>query len=301
MGGKGVVSMILTIQNEALTVDIEDKGAQLASVRDRQRGTEYLWQGDPAIWNRRAPLLFPIIARLKDNQYTLDGKTWTIPTHGFCRDAPFVVTEHTDTAVSFRYADTEETRKVYPFAFSLTVTYTLEGRSLKKSHTVENRSDVPMLYELGGHDAYRAPLEEGETMGDYAIRFPGLDTVTPYGMDERNMITPKTVSYPLPGGRMPLTPSTYHLDTVILDNLPERKAILEDQDGKARVIVEFSDFPYLGVWTMAKDYDTNYVCIEPWTTLPDATFVGRALADKAGVRTLEAGKSEILSFATTFQ
>ena len=36
--------MIVTIQNECLTVDIEDLGAQLASVRNHH-GTEYLWQG----------------------------------------------------------------------------------------------------------------------------------------------------------------------------------------------------------------------------------------------------------------
>lgn len=293
--------MMVTIQSEFLTVDIEDAGAQLASVRDKQSGTEYLWQGDPQIWNRRAPLLFPIIARLKDHHYEWNGKTWTIPDHGFCRSAPFALAEQGKHTASFRYADTAETKEVYPFSFVLTVTYRLEGRKLIKSHTIENRSDVPMLYELGGHDGYRAPLEAGETMSGYAIRFPGLDAITPYGMDARNMITPKTATYQLPNGRMPLTPSSYHLDTVILDNLPERKAILEDQDGKARVIVEFADFPYLGVWTMAKEYDTNYVCIEPWTTLPDATFVGRALADKAGIRTLQAGAREILTFAATFQ
>lgn len=31
-------------------------------------------------------------------------------------------------------------------------------------------------------------------MPDYAIRPPGVDTITPYGMDAQNMISPKTVS-----------------------------------------------------------------------------------------------------------
>ena len=47
-------------------------------------------------------------------------------------------------------------------------TYTLEGSRLTKAHRVENRSAVPMLYELGGHDGFRTPLEPGETMADYA-------------------------------------------------------------------------------------------------------------------------------------
>lgn len=287
--------MLITIHNESLTVQIEDAGAQLASIRDR-RGVEYLWQGDPAIWNRRAPLLFPFIARLKDERYLLDGKPYHMGIHGFCRTAPFTVEAQNGTSVTFRYTDTAETRESYPFSFVLRVTYTLAGNTLVKTHRVENRGDVPMLYELGGHDGYRAPIEAGECMDDYAIRFPGVDAVTPYGMDAQNMITPKTVTHALQNGRMPLKPSAYDLDTIILDELPERRAVLVDGSDRPRVSVEFADFPYLGVWTAAKDFDTNYVCIEPWTTLPDATFVGRELKDKAGIRTLAPGAAEELTY-----
>ena len=125
--------MIVTLRNEWLTVEIEDVGAQLASITS-QDGTQYLWQGDPDIWPRRAPLLFPVIARLKDGQYTLDGETYTISSHGFCRDALFTVEQHSETSVSFHLSDSEETRAVYPFAFHLTVTYTLapHGRCILK-------------------------------------------------------------------------------------------------------------------------------------------------------------------------
>ncbi len=293
--------MILTIRSESLTVEIEDAGAQMASVRDNKTGVQYIWQGDPNIWPRRAPLLFPIIARLKDNQYTLDGKSWTIPTHGFCRSAPFAVSDQSENAVSFRYSDTEETRKSYPFAFALTVTYSIKGRVLTKRHKIENKSEIPMFYELGGHDGFRAPLAPGENMSDYAIRIPGLNHITPYGMDENNMITPKNRSFALPNGRISLKPSDYRLDTVILDNLPQSKAVLVDKQDRPRVTMEFKDFPYLGIWTAAKNFDTNYVCIEPWTTLPDAVFAGRALSEKTGIRTLQPGKSEILTYTTTFQ
>ena len=101
--------MIVTIANECLTVDIEDFGAQLASVRSHS-GTEYLWQGDADIWARRAPILFPILGRLKDNTYLLQGQPYTIPTHGFARDMVFEVVEQSPTRASFRLTDTPETR-----------------------------------------------------------------------------------------------------------------------------------------------------------------------------------------------
>ena len=28
--------------------------------------------------------------------------------------------------------------------------------------------------------------------------------------------------------------------------------------------MDFTGFPYLGIWTQQKPFDTNYICIEPW-------------------------------------
>ena len=133
--------MTYTLSNDLLTVSIQDAGAQLCSVRSAG-GTEYLWQADPAVWGRHAPLLFPLIGRLQDSQYTLDGRAWSISTHGFARDAQFQVSEQGPTALSFQLEDSEETRRVYPFSFVLTVTYTLEGSRLTKAHRVENRCSM---------------------------------------------------------------------------------------------------------------------------------------------------------------
>ena len=66
--------MTVTLRNALLTVEIDDLGAQLCSVQNAQ-GTEYIWQADPAIWGRHAPLLFPVIGRLRDGQYIHRGKT----------------------------------------------------------------------------------------------------------------------------------------------------------------------------------------------------------------------------------
>lgn len=292
--------MIVTLKNEVLTVEIEDVGAQLASITGRD-GVQYLWQGDPEIWPRRAPLLFPVLGRLKDSQYTLEGETYTIPTHGFCRDALFTAEQHSQTSVSFRLSDSEQTRKVYPFAFSLCVTYELEENRLVKRHTVENRTQKTMYYELGGHDGFRAPLAPGEKMEDYAIRIPGLEHIQPYAMNDELMLVPKGEVIALDNGRIPLKPAVYGLDTIILDQLPQSTAILVDRQDRPRVTMEFADFPYLGIWTQNKPFDTNYVCIEPWTTLPDGTFVGRGLKDKMGIRALAPGQSETLVYTTTFE
>ena len=287
--------MNITLQNEYLTAAFSDVGAQMCSVKNTA-GTEYIWQADPAVWGRHAPTLFPVIGRLKEQQYTLEDNTWTIPSHGFARDIIFTVTEQSETRVVFRLTENETTRSMYPFAFLFTITYELTGNQLKKICTVENRDTRDMPFELGSHDGFCIP--DGK-MDRYSITLDGVDAITPYGMDETCLITPKGETLPMPNG-IPVKPMTYGLDTFILDSPASHTAHLRNENGDAVVTLEFPDYDYLGLWTTHKPFDTNYVCIEPWTTLPDATFVGRALSDKQGIRILAPGQSETFVYITTF-
>ncbi|MBQ9165448.1 MAG: aldose 1-epimerase family protein, partial [Oscillospiraceae bacterium] len=63
--------------------------------------------------------------------------------------------------------------------------------------------------------------------------------------------------------------------------------------------MDFKEFPYLGIWTQNKPEYTHYVCIEPWTTLPECEFTDSALEHKPGIRVLEPGQEESLSYSFT--
>jgi len=292
--------MNVTLKSEALTVVIEHAGAQLASVTNAA-GDEYIWKGDPAIWGRHAPLLFPIISRLKDNQYTLNGKTYTIPQHGFARNMVFDLVEANDTRAVFTLTEDESTLAVFPFPFKLTVVYELAGNDLKKSITVENTGDETMFYELGIHDGFTCPHNVWESMANWAVVIPGEDTFELYGMDESAMITPKDRTVPFPGGRISTQPMvTHNIDTFIMDAPACHKAMLVDRNGSPVVTMDFPGFPFLGIWTTYREFETRYVCIEPWSTLPDCTFVGRGLDEKKGIRKLAAGEEETFAYTTTF-
>ena len=69
---------MVTIENEFLRVSAKTMGAELTSVFDKKRNRELLWQGDPAVWPDHGPLLFPLVARLKNETYTLDGREYRI-------------------------------------------------------------------------------------------------------------------------------------------------------------------------------------------------------------------------------
>ena len=175
------------LENGALSVIISPVGAELQSVVCG--GVERMWSGDPAVWGRRAPLLFPLIGRLRDGWYANGGRRVDAPMHGFCRDRLFAAEQESGARVRFETASDRQTRAVYPFDFRLTVDFSLEGSSIVKSHTVENLGDVPMPFELGGHEAYATRLMPGERMVDCFVRFEDIDKLEMFGMDEAGILT----------------------------------------------------------------------------------------------------------------
>lgn len=289
---------MITLNNGILQAVINPKGAELISLK--QDGMERIWQGDPAIWNRHAPLLFPLIGRLIGQKYELDGQIIAAPMHGFCRDRLFSVLNQSVDKVTLVTEEEAGTLAVYPFSFRLEVSFRLEGSSVIKTHTVLNRSENEMPFELGGHDAYRTTLMPGETMADYAVAFEGCDHLEPFGMDANGVLELPKGHIPLNCGVLEQLPEQLGLDTIVLESLPVRKATLFSRKSDRRVTIEFDDFPYFAIWTAQKGITTNYLCLEPWSTLPDGYFMGRKLTDKPGIIRLAPGESKVLTFRSTF-
>ena len=55
--------MQATIHNEYLTLTVDTHGAEAVSLKNAA-GEELLWQADPAVWKRHAPILFPWTGKL---------------------------------------------------------------------------------------------------------------------------------------------------------------------------------------------------------------------------------------------
>lgn len=289
--------MFVTLKNDQLEVTINSLGAEIWSIK--HDGLERLWQGDPNVWAHRAPNLFPFIGRLINDQYDLNGTTITGRMHGLVNDREFEVEQESDTCVRFVTASDEWTRERHPFDWRLTIQVKLEGNVIVKSHTVENLTDGELLYEMGGHEAYATCLYEGETMDDYYVQFQDMDAMEYFTMDEKGILgVPKHVM-PLEQGRLFTTPEQAQIDTYVLENVPGNAVELKSTKNDRSVRVEFSGFPFLGMWTIA-GHSPRYLCIEPWTTLPDAHFVSRELGERPGIRKLAAGETETTTYTMTF-
>ncbi len=293
--------MFYTIENEFLKATFSSKGAEMQSLICKANNKEYIWYAKEEIWDEHAPMLFPIIARLKDGEYSYNGEIYQIPMHGFAKHSELEVIEQKEDAITFVLKATEETLKMYPFCFELQVRFSLDGNTLKKEHTLINHDDKDMYYELGGHDGYNICLAEGETTEDYYIDFGDLDCLEACCTDENILFTKDIKKIPLTDGILPLSMETFKDDAIVCRNIPVHSVSLKSKKSDYSVKFDFEGFATLGIWTRYLPYDSKYICLEPWTTLPDCAYLGKEIEEKVDICTLEAGKTQKLTFSVTIQ
>ena len=70
--------MLYTLENEKFKIIANNHGAELSSISSKEDGTEYLWNGNKKYWGYHAPVLFPIVGKVKDGIYRVDGKEYNL-------------------------------------------------------------------------------------------------------------------------------------------------------------------------------------------------------------------------------
>ena len=84
-----IKQMFYTITKNEYSATISNLVSELKSFRNEILRDEYIWGGDPEIWNGSAPILFPIIGRLKNGNYIFHDKTYQLNKHGIVRTVVF--------------------------------------------------------------------------------------------------------------------------------------------------------------------------------------------------------------------
>lgn len=260
-------------------------GAELKQLVHKETGIDYLWNSDPAYWAKSSPVLFPIVGALENNTYSYDGKEYTLPRHGFAREMDFEVTQVNDSTVLFTLEHTAETLKHYPFEFKLGLRYVLEETTLSCTYEVYNPGDKDLLFSIGAHPAFKAPLAAGEAYSDYQLVF-NKDSELVYHKINNNLIDAATVALPLQNGALTLTHELFYEDALVFKSLISNEISLQDKQANHGLRFKFNGFPYFGIWA-AKDAD--FVCLEPWCGIADLVGHNGKLEEKAGIITLEVG------------
>ena len=280
--------MIINLENALLKVAIKSKGAELKSITRKDFGLDYMWSGDPDVWGKTSPVLFPIVGTLKDNTYFYNDKPYTLSRHGFARDVEFEVAEQEQQKASFLLKESEASLVNYPFHFELILTYELDNDLLKTSYEVRNTGKDNMYFSLGAHPAFKVPLVEETTYEDYYLQLDHNENAGRWPISKEGLIQQHPLSFFNNSSRINLTHTLFRDDALVFKHLKSNKVSLMSNRSSHGLDFNFTGFPYLGLWA-AKGGD--FVCIEPWCGIADSVDHDQQLIHKEGIETLAPGNS----------
>lgn len=275
-----------TIKNAYLVATINANGAELVSLKTKEN-KEFMWEGDPLFWGKHSPVLFPIVGTLKNDSFKYNDIEYHLPRHGFAREFVFELIEKSESSATFSLKSSLQTKKVYPFEFDFQISYLLEESKLIISYKVINTNELVMPFSIGAHPAFSLPNK----FENYSLAFEVSETLTSFLLED-NLLSEKSENIKMAANKIPLNYSLFERDALIFKKL-ESKSITILENENPLLIVRFSDFPNLGIWTKE---NAPFLCIEPWLGYSDTLNSTGNIMEKEGIQLLEAKKAFECSF-----
>lgn len=284
--------MIYSIENEVLKISVKKFGGELTSVKSKSSSYEYLWQGNPDIWSGQSPILFPIIGRLIEDKYTLNGKVYEMEKHGFARRNDWELIGKEDNSLSFRLSENEKTLKCYPYSFDLIVKFTLDGNRLTVEHRIINKNDSVMYFSIGAHPAFNCEI------GDKLI-FDRDETLETIKIDLVNSLRlPETTPLLKNEREITITEDIFKEDALIFEGVKSENITLISQSSERKISFNLGNAPYLGIWAKP---GAPYVCIEPWCGVNDSTEKKADFSQKDAINSVNANDSFTFTWYAEFK
>lgn len=288
----GMNESLVVIGNASVLAEISTLGAELRVLR-KMGGENVMWAADTDHWNRVAPNLFPIVGRLKGDQYQVDGRVYDMRQHGFARDQVFEVVESAADEVVLRLVYGEATLAVYPYQFEFVVRYRLECATLWVEYQTKNLGDAEMFYSVGGHPGFalRGALEghslafsqAGERVGFSAER----------RLIEGGYYSGNTTMVDVSTGVLTLSDALFESDAIVFNDPGFDAVTLLDSQGDAMLDFYCWEWDAVGFWTKK---GAPFFCIEPWWGWADEVGATGEFSNKPGLHRLAAGAEETVSY-----
>ena len=251
------------IENEFIKLSIQETGGSMTSIYDKVHHTELLYQPHPDSWQGQDIFIFPFIARLIDQSYSYQGKSYSLKNHGLLRYMNADLCRLTQTNISAHFSSDEETLKHYPFDFKADLKYELIKNVIKLSYTVKNESDDDMI--SGNSISLDGCREKTVLLQEKTFSF-------------MNGLTTKIDS------PINLSKGLFNMiNTIIIDAKDVQNVLLIKKDNSS-LRIHINEAPYLALWSDKQFGD--YVCIEPWFGYPDTLGSDKDIMKKPGISIL---------------
>lgn len=289
--------MIYSLENSKLKITASTHGAELHSITGKDENTEFLWNGNPEYWKYHAPHLFPIIGKLINSKYRVDGNVYELPSHGIARISEFEFLSQTEDSVTFELKYNDESLKIYPYKFSLQVKYTLEDNSVITEYKVINLDNKDICFSVGGHPAFMCPIDSNDSLEDCYLEFEKKENASAMLINKDVYISYDRKEYLNNTNILPLSKELFKNGLFIFDKLESDKISIKSKNNKKSLCVEFEGFPYIGMWSPEKG--APFMCIEPWFGHPDYEDFKGEFKDREGSVEVKSGESFTASYKFT--
>jgi len=278
--------MSISISNKHLQLTAKAAGAEMLSLKSLVNNQEYLWQGDSAFWGRRAPVLFPIVGKVFNQKYKVDGNEYNLSQHGFARDQDFEISETTSTKVTFKLSDNPVTKQVYPFSFNLLISYELVDNKVVVTYQVQNTDNREIVFAIGGHPGFQVDNMSEQLLSDYYLEFDQAENADRHllkdgcfsGISE-NVLDNTNI--------LPLNYQLFDKDAIVFKHLKSKEVSLKSYSIPYHLKFGFEGWPFLGIWT--PKHNAPFVCIEPWQGIADQYGFEGEFSKKEGIVVLPKG------------
>ncbi len=142
---------------------------------------------------------------------------------------------------------------------------------------------VDMFASVGAHEGYACP----EGIEEYTIYFDKSEKLTTNVL-RGNLLSKEDVLLGENVNSLQLKQEYFVVDALTLLNLKSRSVMLKNKAGDRNIRVDFDGFDYLFVWTKP---NAKYICIEPWSGLPDFESAGYDITQKRGISRIASGET----------
>ena len=102
---------MIKMENDVLSVEIAEHGAELTKLYNKKTGTDLLWDAEPKFWKRHSPVLFPNVGKTYKNTVKINGTQYPTSQHGFARDSEFKCIHAGKETSTFLLTSTEKIRQ----------------------------------------------------------------------------------------------------------------------------------------------------------------------------------------------
>jgi galactose mutarotase-like enzyme len=276
------------LENEFIKIQVDPKGAELKSVYNKSLEKEILYDGKSPFWNRSAPILFPIVGRLKENSYHHGGANFELSQHGFARNEQFALSEQNENQVVFSLKSSEKSLEIFPFEFELKISYVLENEKVITKYQLINSGKKELLFSIGAHPGFVCPIHENENFEDYFLEFEEKENLERHLLNcETGLFTGETEILAQDSSHLDLSYSYFLKDAIVFKDLKSTWIKLKSKKSTYCLTFSFENFPYFGIWTKE---NAQFICLEPWCGLADSENSSQKFEQKEGINYLLAGE-----------